>query len=212
MNKNFIKSVILNSRLYTDFLKIEKSIYLAITNESDYEDKLLPNSSNLMSFKVAMDLKHYYLCKCPRLYTMCHKLFKSKCARVSRLKKRVSNMLGSGTCQFLTLTFTDRYLTSTSAQSRRDYVRKFCNSLDCAYVGNIDFGKTNGREHYHVLVQKDFINYTFWQYGNCDGERVRLDCNEEDTVKLSRYIAKLTNHAIKATTKNSYIIYSRKYK
>ena len=207
MNKLFIKSVCLNSFLYAEYVKIEKAIYIWTTKQ-ECEVK----NDNLLSYERALELQRLYLIRYPRLYKECKRIYKARLSRVSRLKKRVSKMLNSGQCIFLTFTFIDGALENLSSQTRKDYVRRFLNSLNCPYVGNIDFGKLNHREHYHALVQCDYVPYTFWLYGNLDGTKVRIGADDTDIAKISRYIAKLTNHAIKETTKNSYILYSRKFK
>lgn len=127
--------------------------------------------------------------------------------RVKRLKTRIANMLDSGKCIFLTFTFTDEILAKTTADTRRQKVRRYLAQYNCPYVANIDFGKKNGREHYHAIIQCDSIDYKLYDYGNLDGERIVNSAN--DNVKLAKYISKLTNHAIKETTKQNYIIYSR---
>lgn len=207
MNKLFIKSVCLNSFLYAEYVKIEKAIYIWTTKqESDVQN------DNLLSYERALEFQILYRTRYPRLYKECKRIYKARLSRVSRLKKRVSKMLNSGQCVFLTFTFVDGALKNLSAQTRKDYVRRFLNDLQCPYVGNIDFGKTNGREHYHALVQNNYVSYTDWLYGNLDGIKVRIGADDTDVAKISRYIAKLTNHAIKETAKNSYILYSRKFK
>ena len=110
---------------------------------------------------------------------------------------------------FLTLTFNDSILSSTSPETRRKYVRRFLKSFNCQYVGNIDFGKRNHREHFHALIGTGKIDYSLWntRFGAINGLKVRN--STDDKARLSRYIAKLTNHAIKETTKRSVIIYSR---
>lgn len=126
--------------------------------------------------------------------------------RVKRLKQRITYMLENGSCQFLTLTFTDDVLSKTSEATRRQYVRRFLSNFSNEFVANIDFGKTNGREHYHALIMTDKrIKYTDWKCGNCDGQRVY----NKNTSAIAKYISKLTNHAIKETTKQCRIIYSR---
>lgn len=126
--------------------------------------------------------------------------------RVKRLKQRITYMLENGSCQFLTLTFTDDVLAKTSEDTRRQYVRRFLSSFSNEFVANIDFGKENGREHYHALIMTDKrIKYTDWKCGNCDGQRVY----NNNTTAMAKYISKLTNHAIKETTKQCRIIYSR---
>lgn len=126
--------------------------------------------------------------------------------RVQRLKRRITYMLENGSCQFLTLTFTDDVLSKTSEDTRRQYVRRFLSSFSNEFVANVDYGKKNGREHYHALIMTDKrINYTDWKGGNCDGIRVY----NSNTDAIAKYISKLTNHAIKETTKQCRIIYSR---
>lgn len=142
----------------------------------------------------------------------CKKINQSCFKRVSRLKERINNMLLSGACVFLTLTFIDEILQTTNEQTRRKYVSRFLKNNGVSYVGNIDYGKEKGREHYHALIQIDKnINYSDWNknYGAVVGEKVHLKENGQDVVKLSKYVAKLTNHAIKKTAKRAHLIYSR---
>lgn len=127
-------------------------------------------------------------------------------ARVKRLKKRISSMLESGECLFLTLTFTDEVLRKTTEDTRRQAVRRYLKSFGVPYVANIDYGKKNGREHYHAVIQTDHIDYSAYTYGAINGEKIH---SAEDYVKLSKYVAKLTNHAIKQTNKRQVIIYSK---
>ena len=110
-------------------------------------------------------------------------------------------------CLFLTLTFRDNVLIEVDEKYRKVYVCRFLNSLDCRYIANKDFGKKNGREHYHAIVEKEHIDYTKWSYGALNGLKIRN--HDEDVKRISKYVAKLTNHAIKKTTKRSVIIYSR---
>ena len=75
-------------------------------------------------------------------------------------------------------------------------------------VANKDFGARNGREHYHAAVLlKGKIDYSKWKYGCLNGQKIRL--NGMSDVRLAKYIAKLTNHAIKETCKRNVLIYSR---
>ena len=127
-------------------------------------------------------------------------------ARINRLKKRIASMLKNGECLFLTLTFTDEVLAKTTEDTRRQAVRRYLKSFGVPYVANIDFGKKNGREHYHAVIQTYHVDYAAYTYGAINGERIR---SVEDYVKLSKYVAKLTNHAIKETNKRQVIIYSK---
>ena len=140
----------------------------------------------------------------------CLKINKSSYERTNRLKKRIYDMLVSGNCLFLTLTFNDNTLNETSADTRRQYVRKYLKQFNCKYVANIDFGKENHREHYHAVICADKIDLSSWRiHGNINVERVRNRNIDRDNTRLSKYICKLSNHAIKETTKRSSLIYSR---
>ena len=135
-----------------------------------------------------------------------HRINKASYARVRRLKTRIATMLKNGECLFLTLTFTDEILGKTTEDTRRQAVRRYLKSFGVPYVANIDYGKKNGREHYHGVIQIPRINYSAYTYGAINGERIR---SVEDYTKLSKYVAKLTNHAIKQTNKRQVIIYSK---
>lgn len=127
-------------------------------------------------------------------------------ARIQRLKRRIAAMLKNGECLFLTLTFTDEVLRKTTEDTRRQAVRRYLKSFGVPYVANIDYGKKNGREHYHAVIQTEHVDYSAYTYGAINGEKIH---SAEDYVKLSKYVAKLTNHAIKQTNKRQVIIYSK---
>lgn len=138
------------------------------------------------------------------------KICNASIQRTKRLRNRIENILLSGNCLFLTLTFNDNTLNSTSADTRRQYVRKYLKSFNCMYVANIDFGAKNHREHYHAVVGLDNIDLSLWRnYGNINVQKVRNNSIELNKKRLSKYICKLSNHAIKETTKRSCLIYSR---
>lgn len=128
-------------------------------------------------------------------------------ARVKRLKDRIRDMLCDGKCYFLTLTFNDETLAKTSAQTRRKYVTLFLKNASDTYCANIDFGSENGREHYHAVIKADTIDMTPWDaYGFSNAKKI---ASEDDCTPVAKYVSKLTNHAVKATTKGSRAIYSR---
>ena len=138
------------------------------------------------------------------------KLDKSGRSRTRRLNKRVKKILLNGDAIFLTFTFNDNTLSSTSKETRRRYVSYYLKQYSNSYVANIDYGKKNGREHYHALVSASKVPCEPWRkYGDIDFERVRNRSIETDIKRLSKYISKLTNHAIKETTKRSCLLYSR---
>lgn len=120
-----------------------------------------------------------------------------------RNNKKVEFLLNSD-CIFLTLTFTNKTLESTSATTRRRYVRAYLNSLGCYFLGNIDFGERNHREHYHALVQASEIDYSAWhKFGAIKGKKCNIDSSSKD---ITRYICKLSNHSIKTSTSNKRVL------
>lgn len=130
--------------------------------------------------------------------------------RATRLRKRIESMLLNGECLFLTLTFNDDTLTNTNENTRRQLVIRYLKSFNCRYVANIDFGSKNGREHYHAIINSNSIDLSAWRKnGNINVERVRNKDIELSKTRLSKYISKLSNHAIKETTKRNALIYSR---
>lgn len=159
-----------------------------------------------LDFEEAVKLDLELRAKNPIEWEEARKINYAYYSRVKRLKCKIAKMLESGNCIFLTFTFTDKVLSSTKADTRRQKVRRFLSSYNCDYVANIDFGKKNSREHYHALIQCDKVDYNGFNYGALNGERVR---STNDFVKLAKYISKLTNHAIKDTCKGSRIIYNR---
>lgn len=145
-----------------------------------------------------------------REFNECVKINHASYERTKRLKQRIENMLLNGNCLFLTLTFNDDALSNTDAKQRRVAVSRYLKQFNCPYVANIDFGKENGREHYHAVINTDKIEFASWRkYGNINAERVRNRDLTSDKTKLAKYICKLSNHAIKETTKRSSLIYSR---
>ena len=115
---------------------------------------------------------------------------------------------------FGTLTFTNDVLESTTQETRRRYVSRYLKSISDSYIANIDFGdkeknpQSNEREHYHCLIACDHMPES-WSYGFT--KFLLIPKNEETMKRISKYIAKLTNHAMKVerTGKAKRIIYSR---
>lgn len=134
--------------------------------------------------------------------------------RVKRLSDRVYAMLQDNNCIFLTLTFRDDVLANTSEETRKKYIQRYLKEQCICYVANIDYGAKNDREHYHAVVipKSDKVDGSLYCYGAIDMKRVRnkkSDDNEATSKRLAKYVAKLTNHAIKHTVRQNRIIYSR---
>ena len=161
------------------------------------------------------------------LFNECYKIVSADVQRKKRLRQRVERIMEKGSTYFLTLTFSDDTLSNTDVKTRRTYVARFLKSVSDDYVGNVDFGKLNGREHYHAVIHSDKLDDIQYQYtnrfgwicGDCDqfadwsklGFYSIKTCgkDEKDKQKLAWYVSKLTNHAVKETTKRNALIYSR---
>lgn len=205
-----LKSLILSE--YPEYLEMQRKVSIAFFRYSQYLKtnepmKLYPGD---YTPEQANEINETMLHTCPALWKECERINHAYYERVRRLKQRIEHMLNNGKNVFLTLTFRDKTLNKTSAKTRRDYVRKYLKQFNCEYVANIDFGEEHEREHYHAVLNKEFINPLTWNFGNLDVKQVRTATeNELDCIRLAKYVAKLTNHAIKETTKRSNIIYSR---
>lgn len=152
---------------------------------------------------------------------LCDNLHWQRFHRGINLKERIYSCIKDGTGQFLTLTFSDEVLNSTSEQTRRTYVSRFLKEHSSEYVSNIDFGANNGREHYHAVV-KDF-DESPWLYGFKKYSKVGFSSDkslddfrddkghvkEDNTNRMAKYMAKLTNHALKTLGTGKRFIYSR---
>ena len=155
----------------------------------------------------------------------CEKINHATYERNKRLKDKINKMLLSGHCIFLTLTFNNDILDSTNELTRRKYVSRYLKDLSNKYIANIDFGLKTEREHYHAIIRYDdyvYINKTKtdsyilmtekWPYGFINAKDIQFNNeieNDNTNTKLAKYINKLTNHAIKETTKRNHLIFSK---
>ena len=198
------KAKVLESGLCEIEKKISKTFYVSQINEMYGIDI---ENSNTYSNEMATQLLQFYMETCPNEFLEATKINHATYQRVKRLKDRIAKLLKKP-CLFLTLTFTNETLSNTSEKTRRRYVTRYLKNFNVEFVGNKDFGAKNGREHYHAVIQSEHIDYSLWTYGAIKGLKVRLDENSTKE-RLAKYVAKLTNHAIKETTKRSVLIYSR---
>lgn len=203
-----LKSEVIASGLPLIAKKVSKSIYSQIVLEQTGE--VLHHA---YSYDEALAIQEHYKNTQPIEWQEALKINHAYFERVKTLKKHIKSMLDGGNCLFLTLTFSDKTLQKTTSDTRRQYVFRYLSSLNTSdYVANIDFGAKNGREHYHAVIpHKTNVDYKQWhKYGAIKGELIRNNAN--DYIKLSKYVSKLTNHAIKETTKRNAIIYKRNTK
>lgn len=143
----------------------------------------------------------------------CRKIENSRFQRVKRCKMRIKGIVFDGDAIFLTLTFNDEILASTSQETRRRYVTRLLKRYCAKYVANIDFGKLNGREHYHAIVECDVKNAEMLKkaWGKKCGfaDFRKIGSKEDDLKKTTKYINKLNAHCFKDPTRMYRVIYSR---
>jgi hypothetical protein len=188
------------------FVDLQRKISKAFFAESYFERTGHTIYSEL-DYDTAYEEYLFLLENCPDEWNEACKINYATYKRVKRLKDRIAYLLSNGDCTFLTLTFTDEVLATTSPETRRRYITRFLKRFDVPYIANKDFGSKNGREHYHAIIQSQNVDYSLYEYGSIDGEKIYNRKN--DDIKLAKYISKLTNHAIKETCNGSKIIYSK---
>lgn len=179
-----------------------------------------------MDFDACREKDAYFSFFYPEEWKEAFKINAANLGRVARLRPKIEKMLSEYECTFLTLTFSDAYLLNSTPQARRLAIQRFLNSLECCYIGNVDFGnddiyvsdkgdvrKGTKREHYHAIVARpitidDRKRYKTLGYGSLCAKSILVP----NAKALSKYVSKLTNHAVKETTKRCALLYSRKYK
>lgn len=134
-------------------------------------------------------------------------LVRSRYEKRKRIEKHITNLVLSGKALFVTLTFDNDTLEKTTREKRRRLIQRYLKNNCSHYVANIDFGKDKGREHYHAIVENK-INLKAYKLGSIDVEHIKAsDLSLELT---SKYINKLTSHALKQNAIDTRLIFSRK--
>lgn len=233
--KYVLKSYILNEYhdLYLSYMRAQRYEYLdtqiplIINGQCSDINKYNRIKKTMDELRPDYELIYDIYINFPHLYHEIRKLHQSFKARRQRLRRNIEDMMTSGSTYFVTLTFNDETLNKTNEQTRRKYVTRFMDDRSLKYVGNIDYGDKNGREHYHVVFRSDDLDGIHY-IKNCKGKFHNIDCKQFiewnkygffsiekcsngdlDKYRLSVYVSKLTNHAIKNSTKQSRLIYSR---
>lgn len=133
------------------------------------------------------------------------RLINSKSRKYTRARKKIESIiLNYNEPVFITLTFMNDVLKSTSCQTRRRYVARYLKEYCAEYVANIDFSPKKNREHYHAVISSR-IDINQWPYGFVWVESINKSVNAAKL--LSHYINKLTAHAFKVDATR--LIYSR---
>jgi len=117
-----------------------------------------------------------------------------------RISERINHMINiTDDVYFLTFTFDNEHLPSKQNElSTVSLIKKYLTSHNVdAYVANIDYGKKNGRFHWHAVVQsKTPFSHELWTQGAISFIKLR---KSSKSLKLSRYLVKLKRHATKIT-------------
>lgn len=188
MKTNYkLKAELLNNGTFEDFSKVRKMLYHEEIDTTTFFEYL-----STLGTENAKE---------------CSRILNANIQRTKRLKNRIAEMLALGQCKFITITFRNDVLESTSQLTRRRYVSRWLSQYGY-YVANIDFGSHTEREHYHAILLVNHLEKT-WPYGFIDIKTART--KNASNVRLAKYISKLTNHAIKETTKQQRLIYSKDF-
>ena len=142
-------------------------------------------------------------------------ILSSRYQKISRIKKRFIYLIARyKRLYFITFTFDDKHI-DLCDRSRKDLIKSslYSFSPDIKYICNIDYGKINERLHYHCIVATNDYGdlkthlenvYPSFTYT----EEIRL--SKSDIKRTSKYINKLSNHAIKDSTRRSRVLYNFK--
>lgn len=136
--------------------------------------------------------------------------YQNKCSAIGqtkwRLKLRIDYMVKNFDCMFVTFTLNE-FGISLKMKTLKNKICALLKSLNCYYVGNVDYGKENERLHFHFVISSlaaDFIKDNWAKYGFTYCEIVY-----GNSYKLSNYVNKITNHGLKGTTQRYQLITSR---
>lgn len=160
----------------------------------------------------------------------CWRLYENNRKRAKRLRRKIEVWSRYGYVYFITLTFKDSVFADTNADTRRQIVRRYLSTRGFVYCANIDFGGQFGREHYHAIICAqeplqgtqdahkgnvlyncpDFTEWNEKRGFTCiQGPILVKDSKDENSLKIAKYTAKASNHALKETTRHTRLVYSR---
>lgn len=140
---------------------------------------------------------------------------KARYMKVSRIKKRLIYLLTRyDFIYFVTFTFDDKLINKCD-RTKRDLIKSSLLSFDndVKFILNIDYGKKTVREHYHCIVATNNNSCLSIHLKNSYPCFTKTElCNKKgsDLNRLSKYINKLTNHALKDSTHNKRIYFNFK--
>ena len=210
LKNGHLKSVLLTNGTYSNFIKDYKEQKLVLNTCNDLNLVTTPLGEQINFNDYFMQSREELInCYGLKGFKAMEQMNEAYKKRVYRLRQRIYDIvINNQQPVFLTFTFTDEVLANTNEHTRRRYVIRFLKKHCKQYIANIDYGTENEREHYHAVVSNkvDLLAWTK-KYGTLNGIKI---VKTKDSIRaLPKYISKLTNHAIKDTTKSTRIIYSR---
>ena len=142
------------------------------------------------------------------------RILKARYQKSSRIKRRMVYLFSRYKyIWFCTFTFSKKYI-NKSTRTKRDLIKSCIDIEDFKFILNIDYGKSTQREHYHcILATNKNININdLFQSVYKGGFCLSILCNNslDDFSRLKKYIDKLINHCIKASTKKQRLLYNFK--
>lgn len=191
------KNTIINSGIYDIFLNRKRELYI-----QGYDTDNKTNYLNLFDEETIIT--------CFKIYQANKKRKQYGLEELSKWTFAInkSNHYKEYKIIFGTLTFNDKVLEKTTSQTRRRYVARFLTKHCENYMANVDYGKENGREHYHFLALiENNIEKGAWNYGYDSYTKIKIDSKELKKVK--NYLLKLNNHSYKSSTKINRIIMNK---
>lgn len=174
-------------------------------NESLLNDLIEYNKKRYFAFKEQISFEYN---------PTYEKLLNARIQKVGRIKKRLLYLLlRYKYIWFCTFTFSDKYI-NKSERTKRDLIKSVLNTHDFKYILNIDFGKQTQRQHFHCILSTDIdmdVNQYFQNFYE-GGFTLSIQCKKgvDDLARLTKYIDKLVNHCIKATTRRQRLVYNFK--
>ena len=140
---------------------------------------------------------------------------KARYNKISRIKQHFIYMImKKKNIYFLTFTFNDSYINKCD-RTKKDLIKNLLKEIDfnSFIILNVDYGSQTERQHYHCIfgTNKDLdLKSILDKYYPCYSytEKIRLDSTS--IKKIPKYINKLSNHAIKDSTKGSRLYFNFK--
>lgn len=145
------------------------------------------------------------------------RILNARYQKVSRIKKRLLYLvIRYKYIWFCTFTINNNFIDKCE-RTKRDYIKQYLNTHDFKYILNVDFGtKGTERQHYHCILATNIdmdVNQYFQSMLNDEyGWTKSLPCIKasSDLNRLTKYIDKLSNHCVKASTEQKRLYYNFK--